>query len=98
LKRRDNSDAVAKRRRLPAGTKHYIIDFVYADNGQQFGTEADLTDAERYKIETYLECREGKGEITDAHLRESGSPVHQGFAELKAELAGALQGTPHRNF
>jgi hypothetical protein len=84
--------AAAKKRGNPAGTRHYVIDFVYADNNQQFGTEADLTDSERAEIEAYLERLQADAEITDAHVSESGPPVHQDFRELKTELAKALQG------
>jgi hypothetical protein len=70
--------------------KHYLIDFVYVENSQQFGSEADLTDAERDELETYLECHKGTVEITDAHIREAGAPVHQDFAKVKAEIKAAI--------
>lgn len=71
--------------------QHYIIDFVYTETTQQFGTEADLTDQELSKLTQYLERLERIGEIADAHIRKPEELVHQDYAAVRKEIHAALR-------
>lgn len=71
--------------------QHYIIDFVYTETTQQFGTEADLTEQELSKLTQYLERLERMGEITDAHIRKPGASVHQDYDAVRKEIHAALR-------
>lgn len=71
--------------------KHYRIDFVYTENSQQFGTEADLTELELAKLELYLIRLQEIGEIADAHVYEPGDQVHQDYATVRKEIKAALR-------
>lgn len=41
----------------------YTIEFVYADNGQIYQNDVELTESERARIETYLIALEDAGHI-----------------------------------
>jgi hypothetical protein len=71
--------------------KYYLIDFVYAETGQQFGTGADLTPAEFVMMEKYLRELEADGWLTDPHVHEPGASVHQTYAQARKEIAAALR-------
>lgn len=66
---------------------HYSIGFRYADNGQQFDTEAKLTPAERDQAQALLNQLDHDGEITEAYITEW-APVmpHENYAELLGEI------------
>ena len=66
---------------------HYSIGFRYADNGQQFDTEAKLTPAERDQAEALLNQLDRDGEITEAYITKW-QPVmpHENYAELLGEI------------
>jgi hypothetical protein len=71
--------------------KYYLIDFVYTDNSQQFGTGADLTQREFDALGTYLETLMDAGDISDWHIHEPGPPVHQTYAQARKEIAKAIR-------
>ena len=71
--------------------KYYLIDFVYTENGQQFGTGADLTTSEVDKLGTYLDELQNAGRITDWHIHEPGKPVHQTYAQARKEITAAIR-------
>lgn len=71
--------------------KYYQIDFVYTENGQQFGTGADLTENEFDKLGTYLDKLANEGHITDWHIHEPFKPAHQTYMQARQEIADAIR-------
>ena len=69
---------------------YYEITFVYAENGQQFGTGAHMNEKQRDKLQRFLEQQEESGCITDPQIFQP-TRVDQGYRKALAEIKSALR-------
>lgn len=77
--------------KLTSRTKSYfLVDFVYTENGQQFGTGAFLTPKQAEMLDDYLQRLCADGYISDPQVHKPGDPVRQGYYQAIDEIERAL--------